>query len=270
MTVWGIHPFDDDDAIDFFYEFRRSGAAALERACRDARHSDSRQEQHAEGFAAAWIIASTQTDALGSIPLSIKPTNALIDSAAAVVRVIREHGSDYLDQWQGFGNDFYQQKLEQLDEIAKALGIDPAAKVQAGDLLEGEAPADQPMASNSWQHQRFSNVQLLSIRMNMKDAVDVERDVDHTFACATEAVAEAVVKELGDEFAIEGPTHSPAADGEDELWVVVATKCYAPDFANTWTYTLRMFAIAFETGANYDGWGAPIEKRKKSWFGRRS
>jgi hypothetical protein len=29
-----------------------------------------------------------------------------------------------------------------------------------------------------------------------------------------------------------------------------------------------MFDIAFKCGAVYDGWGSPIVKRKKSWFGR--
>ncbi|MEO0024709.1 MAG: Regulator of ribonuclease [Actinomycetota bacterium] len=268
MTVWGLHPFDDDDTIDFSYEVRRSGLAALDRACRDARHSDSRQEQHAEGLAAAYIIASTQTDALGNNPLSLEPTKQLIGSAAAVVRVIRELGTDYLDQWRVFGDDVYKQKIEQLDEIARALGGDEVHEIQSGDLLEGNAPDEQPMAPKSWQNQRFSNVQLLSIRQGMKDAVDVERDVDHTFACSSESIAQAVATALNDDFVIEGPTYSPAEDGEPELWVVVATKSYAPDFSNTWSYTLRMFDVAHETGADYDGWGAPIEKRKKSWFKR--
>jgi hypothetical protein len=271
MTVWGMHPFDDDDTIDFSYEIKRTGLEALARALADARYADSREEQHAEGFAAAFVVASilTQdTDAVSAETLALKPSKALINSAAACVRVIREFGTDYLNQWLVFGEDVHKQKLDQLDEVGKALGVAPSEKTSTGDILEGHAPGEQEPSNNSWQNQRFANLQLLDTRHKMKDDTDLERDVDHTFVCASEKVALAVVKSLGSDFEIQGPTFLPAEAGEAECWDVVATKSYAPDFESTWGYTLRMFDIAFTCGADYDGWGAPIIKRKKSWFGR--
>jgi len=271
MTVWGLNPFDDDDTIDFSYELKRGGLVALARACRDARYSDSREEQHAEGFAAAFVVARILTkdsEALSAKTLELKPTKELVDSAGAVVRVIREHGSDYLARWLVFGDEVHNQYLEQLDSIGKDLGVESTQKTLPGDLLEGQAPAEQDMLPNTWENQRWSNLQLLATRNKMKDDTEIERDVDHTFACQSEKVALAVVKSLQKDFALEGPTYLPAEEGEAECWVVVATKSYAPDFENTWGYTLRMFDVAFETGAAYDGWGAPVIKGKKSWFGR--
>jgi hypothetical protein len=271
MTVWGMHPFDDDDTIDFSYEIKRSGLTALARACKDARYSDSREEQHAEGFAAAFIVASILTkdsEAVNAKTLELKPTKELIEAAGAVVRVIREYGSDYLARWLVFGEEVHAQYLEQLDAIGKTLGVDPEQKTQPGDVLEGQAPAEQEILPNTWEKQRWANLQLLATRDKMKDDTEIERDVDHTFVCSSEKVALAVVKSLGQDYSIEGPTHLPAEDDEAECWVVVATKSYAPDFENTWGYTLRMFDVAFETGADYDGWGAPVIKGKKSWFGR--
>ncbi|CAB4537336.1 unannotated protein [freshwater metagenome] len=271
MTVWGMHPFDDDDLIDFSYEIKRLGLAALTRALRDARYSDSREEQHAEGFAAAFVVASIRAndaEAVSAETLALKPSQQLVDSAAAAIRVIRQQGTDYLNRWLVFGEDVHQQKLAQLDEIGQALGVSAGEKTGAGDVLQGNAPAEQEPHENSWQNQRLLNLQLLDARHKMHDASDVERDVDHTFVCASEKVAMAVFKALGEGFSIEGPAHLPAEDGEVECWVIVATKSYAPDFESTWGYTLRMFDIAFTCGAVYDGWGSPIIKRKKSWFGR--
>jgi hypothetical protein len=105
----------------------------------------------------------------------------------------------------------------------------------------------------------------------MKDDVEVERQIDHTFACESEAVALAVVDNLvarDKDFTIEGPTFQPGEDGEADCWLVEASTSYAPNFANTWGCSLVMFDVAYETGAKYDGWGAPIIKRQKSWFGR--
>ena len=140
-----------------------------------------------------------------------------------------------------------------------------------GDVLAGDAPAEREIVGKSWSYQRFANVQLLTIRHNMKDDAEIERDVDHTFACESETVALAVVDALvarDKDFAIEGPTFQPAEDGEADFWLVVASTSYAPNFANTWGCSRLMFDVAYETGAEYDGWGAPIVKRKKSWFGR--
>jgi hypothetical protein len=271
MTVWGMHPFDDDDTIDFSYEVKRSGLTALARACKDARYSDSREDQHAEGFAAAFIVASIlskDSEAVNAKTLALKPTKDLVEAAGAVVRVIREYGSDYLSRWLVFGEEVHSQYLEQLDAVGKTLGVDPDQKAQPGDVLKGDAPAEQEMLPNSWENQRWSNLQLLATRNKMKDDTELERDVDHTFVCPSEKAALAVIKSLGKDYSVEGPTHLPAEDGEAECWVVVATKSYAPDFENTWGHTLLMFDIAFETGAVYDGWGAPVIKGKKSWFGR--
>jgi hypothetical protein len=271
MTVWGIHPFDDDDTIDFSYEITRSGITALTRACKDARYTDSREEQHAEGFAAAFVVASILTndsEAVSAKTLALKPTKELIEAAGAVIRVVREYGSDYLARWLVFGEEVHRDYLQKVDAVGKALGVDPTAKIQPGDVLDGRAPAEQEMIPGSWENQRWANLQLLDRRHKMKDDTEIERDVDHTFACSSEKIASAVIKSLDKDFAIQGPTHLPAADGEAECWVVVATKSYAPDFENTWGYTLRMFDVAFETGATYDGWGALVIKGKKSWFGR--
>lgn len=271
MTVWGMHPFDDDDTIDFSYEIKRSGLTALARASEDARYSDSREEQHAEGFAAAFVVASIlskHSEAVNAKTLALKPPKELVEAAGAVVRVIREYGSDYLARWLVFGEEVHSQYLEQLDAIGKTLGVDPDQKTQPGDLLEGNAPAEQEMQPNTWENQRWANLQLLATRDKMKDDREIERDVDHSFVCSSEKVALAVIKSLGKDYSIEGPTYLPAEDGQAECWVVVATKSYAPDFENTWGYTLRMFDVAFETGASYDGWGAPVIKGKKSWFGR--
>jgi hypothetical protein len=271
MTIWGLNPFDDDDTIDFSYEIKRDGLVALARACRDARYEDSREEQHAEGFASAFIVASILTkdsEAVDAKTLTLKPNKELVEAAGSVVRVIREHGSDYLDRWLVFGEEAHIEYLKKLDEIGKALGVDPTQKTQPGDVLEGQAPAEQEMQPNTWENQRWANLQLLATRGKMKDDTEIERDVDHTFACPSEKSALAVVKSLEKDFAIEGPTYLPAEEGEAECWVVVATKSYAPDFENTWGYTLRMFRVAFEAGADYDGWGAPVIKGKKSWFGR--
>jgi hypothetical protein len=271
MTVWGMHPFDDDDTIDFSYEIKRIGLSALTRALEDARFSDSREEQHAEGFAAAFVVASILThdsEAVSAETLALQPSKQLIEAAAAGVRVIRENGTDYLNRWLAFGEDVHKQKVAQLDEIGQALGVTPGDKARAGDVLEGQAPPEQEPSQNSWQNQRFLNLQLLDARHKMHDDAEAEREVDHTFVCASEKIALAVVRTLGKDFSVEGPTFLPADAGEVECWVVVATNSYAPDFEGTWGYTLRMFDIAFTCGADYDGWGAPIIKRKKSWFGR--
>ena len=274
MTVWGLSPFDDDDTIDFLYEIRRTGLDALSRACRDARFKDSRDEQHAEGFAAAYVVASILTndsEAVSSEVLALNPSAALIDSAGSVLRMITAHGQAYLDRWSQFGEDVLALKAHQLNTIALALGFDPQEPLRPGDLLDGQAPAEPAeFALKSWQHQRSINLQLLSMRLKMKDSVEIERDVDHTFACSSEKIALAVAKSLGNDFSIEGPTFLPAEEGESECWVVVATKTYAPDFENTWGYTLRMYDIAYTCGADYDGWGAPIIKQKRSWFGKQS
>jgi hypothetical protein len=81
-----MHPFDDDDTIDFSYEIKREGLTALARACKDARYSDSREEQHAEGFAAAFIVASIITkdaEAVNAKTLELKPTKQLIEADGA-------------------------------------------------------------------------------------------------------------------------------------------------------------------------------------------
>jgi|GEM_PF-1900618 len=272
MTVWGLSPFDDDDTVDFSYEFKRSGLPALARACNDARYSDSRLEQHAEGFAAAYIVSgilSQNADALSAKTLELKPTKELIDSAAAAVRVIRENGSDYLNGWAALGEDVYAQKLDQISQLLRVLSGDPEQKVAQGDVLEGSAPGERQIAPGSWNYQRFSNVQLLTIRNQMKDNVEVERDVDHSFVCGSEEIALAVIKQLEDKFSIDGPTFAKGEDSEPDCWTVVATTSYAPNFANTLGFSLLMFNVSNETGAEYDGWGAPIIKAKKSWFGRK-
>jgi len=271
MTVWGLNPFDDDDAIDFIYEIKRDGLLALDRACKDARYADSREDQHAEGLASAFVVASIlakDSEAVNAKTLALKPSKELVDSAGSVVRVIRENGSDYLARWLIFGEEVHAEYLEKLDAIGTALGVDSNQKTQPGDVLDGKSPAEKEMQPNTWENQRWANLQLLATRDKMKDDTKIERDVDHTFVCPSEKSALDIVNSLTKDFAIEGPTYLPPEEGEPECWVVVATKSYAPDFENTWGYTLRMFDVAFETGATYDGWGAPVIKGKKSWFGR--
>ena len=272
MTVWGLSPFDDDDTIDFSYDIKRTGLVALARACRDARYPDSRPEQHAEGFAAAYTIASILTkdaEAVSAETLKFQPTQELIDSAAAALRVIREHGGEYLARWSEFGEDVLNLKAQQFNIMAQALGFDSEEPLRSGDLLNGRAPSEpEELEVGTWQHQRVMNLHLLSTRNEMKDDFEKEREVDHSFACSSEQIALAVVHELSADYTIDGPNYLEARDGEEDCWEVVATKVYAPNFENTWGHTLRMFDVAYKTGAEYDGWGAPVEKRKRSWFGR--
>lgn len=272
MTVWGLSPFDDDDTIDFAYEIKRTGLVALARACRDARYSDSRPEQHAEGFAAAYTIAAIITqdaEAISAETLKFKPTPELIDSAGAALRVIRELGGEYLARWSEIDEEVLKLKAQQFNIMAQALGFDSEEPLRPSDLLLGRAPEENDeLEVGTWQHQRAMNLHLLNTRNQMKDDFEKEREVDHSFACSSEQIALAVVKELSADYQIDGPNYLEGRDGEEDCWEVVATKVYAPDFENTWGHTLRMFDVAYKTRAEYDGWGAPVEKRKKSWFGR--
>jgi hypothetical protein len=220
---------------------------------------DSRPEQHAEGFAAAYTIAAIITqdaEAISAETLKFKPTPELIESAGAALRVIRELGGEYLARWSEIDEEVLKLKAQQFNIMTQALGFDSEEPLRQGDVLLGRAPEENDeLEVGTWQHQRAMNLHLLNTRNQMKDDFEKEREVDHSFACSSEQIALAVVKELSADYQIDGPNF-------------LATKVYAPDFENTWGHTLRMFEVAHKTRAEYDGWGAPVEKRKKSWFGR--
>ena len=271
MTVWGLSPLDDDDCIDFIYEVRAKGLLALERALEAARYRDSRPEQHAEGFAAAYIVVAIVTkdaEVVSAETLALKPNREHVEACKAVLRIIFDRGDEYMSRWFEMGDEVVGLKGQQFTLMAKVLGFDLEDAIVSGDLLTGKAPAEQAPGAGSWQTQRIANLQLLQTRDEMKDDFEADHKVDHMFACSTDAMAKEVMDALKEDFELEGPTFLPAESENPECWAVVASKHYPPNFENTWGYTLRMFDVAKKTGAEYDGWGAPITKRKRAWFGR--
>lgn len=272
MVAWGLNPFEDDDCRDFFYELRADGVAALDRAIRDSRYKDSRPEQHAEGYAAAYVIAAILTkdaEAVGEQTLKLEPSKELQLSAAAAMRLIGEYGDEYLQRRLGMGSEVVGLWGKQFAIMAAALGFDPEMSPRSTDRLSGNAPAEQEAKPGSWQHQRLVNLHLLETRHQMGDDFEAIREVDHTFICRTEKIANAVFARLGKwEWQVKAPEFVPSQDSQESYWLVEASLAYAPDFAGTWNATLEAFDAAKTTGASYDGWGAPIIPKKKKWFGR--